>query len=147
MRERIFWIVLAVIGTSGGFYAGRLNGVKVGQTQVQQTANRFFAERGAAGGGTGQGAGGQRGFGGGQNVIGTVDKIDGTTLSVKAIDGTTTTIQVNTDATIRKEATGQLSDVHIGDRVVANGTRNGDTFQATMLQLGGRFPGGQPAGQ
>ncbi len=151
MRERIVWIVLLLIGTGGGFYAGRLNGIQVGQTQVQQTANRFFATRGGAGGaggaaGNGAAGGTRRGTFQGQNLVGTVDKVDGSTITIKAFNNTSAKIQLNADATIRKQVDGQISDIHPGDRVVANGTKNGDVFQATSVQIGGRLGGGNQNG-
>jgi len=46
---------------------------------------------------------------------------------------------------VRKQVDGQLSDITPGTQVVAIGTQNGDTFQATSIQIGG-FGGGQGGG-
>ncbi len=140
MRERLAWINLVVIAAGGGFYAGRQNGMQAGQAQAQQVANRFFAARGG-----GAGAGGQGNRNGNfqaQNLVGTVDRVNGQTITVKARDNSTATIQLNADATIRKTVNGQVSDIHTGDTVIANGTRNGNVFQATSVPIGnfgGRF--------
>jgi hypothetical protein len=49
------------------------------------------------------------------------------------------------NGTVRKQVDGQLSDITIGAQVVAIGTQNGDTFQATSIQIGG-FGGGPGGG-
>jgi preprotein translocase subunit YajC len=144
MRERIVWILLLVLGTGGGFYAGRLNGIQVGQTQVQQTAARFLADRGGTGGAGAGGAAGANGAAGGtrrgafagQNLFGTVSRVNGTTVTVTARDNTTTTVQLNANATIRKQVSGQVSDIHPGDQIVVIGTKSGTVFQASSVQLG-----------
>jgi hypothetical protein len=42
---------------------------------------------------------------------------------------------------VRKQVDGQISDITAGEQIVAMGTQNGDTFQATSIQIGG-FGGG-----
>jgi hypothetical protein len=46
---------------------------------------------------------------------------------------------------VRKQVDGQLTDVKVGDQVVAIGAKSGDIFQATTIQMGGfgGFGGGQ----
>jgi preprotein translocase subunit YajC len=147
MRERLVWIVLLVLGTGGGFYAGRQNGIQVGLAQAQQTASRFLADRGAGGNGGGvRGNGGRRGNTQGQNLTGTVEAIDGQTITVKNRNNVTAKVQLNADATIRKQVSGQVSDIHTGDQIVVNGTKSGNVFQAASVQIGGGF-GGRGASQ
>jgi hypothetical protein len=81
--------------------------------------------------------------GGGFNgVSGAVTAINGSTLTVKATDGTTKTIEVGTSTQIENEQTITLAAVKTGDTVRATGTQNGDIFEATALQVGGVGPGG-----
>jgi hypothetical protein len=151
MRERIVWVVLLVVGIGGGFYAGRQNGIQVGRTEVQQTAASFLAARGGTGAGGfgagGAGAGGAAGANGaaggtrrgtfaGQNVFGTVNQVNGTTITVTARDNTTATVQLNGNATIRKQVNAQPSDIHPGDQIVAVGTKSGNVFLASSVQIG-----------
>lgn len=147
MRERMIWIVVLLLCSAGAFYAGRGNGIATAQAQAQQTSGRFFADRGggnaASDAAQHQGNGGaRRGFGAtGQNVTGTVDSIDGSTLTIKLRDNTTAKVQLNADATIRKQVQGQPSDIHVGDFVIVNGTKNGDVLQAAGVQIGNNRPG------
>lgn len=78
--------------------------------------------------------GGNRGFG--TPATGTVEKIDGQTITVKpATAGDPTTINLTPTTRIRRQAAIALSDLQAGNSVTASGTQNGDVFQATRLQV------------
>jgi hypothetical protein len=102
---------------------------------------------GAGFGGNGQGRGN---FGGGANAqgtpgvlrnvaTGTVQKIDGNTITVQASDGTTSTFTIASDARIQKSVEIQPADLKAGDTIFATGQLNGDVFSATAIQVTENF--------
>jgi multidrug efflux pump subunit AcrA (membrane-fusion protein) len=52
-------------------------------------------------------------------------------------NGQTTLVQLAADGTVRKQVDGQLIDIKPGEQIVALGTQNGNTFQASSIQIGG----------
>ena len=142
LPRRLLWLAALLIVAGAGFYAGRLNGINVGLAQQQGAADQFFAERG------GNHAGGQQGGGqgrfGGQGQAGTVQNVNGNTITIQTSYGEMATIQVGDTTAIRKQVAGQLADIRPGARIVAFGARSGDIFQATAVQIGGF---GGPEGQ
>jgi len=141
-RERIVWIVALLIVAGLGFYSGQTIGVRAGEQNRAQAAQGFFSQRGGGGQGGGQAGGGFRG-GGGAGMVGAVD---GNTITLTTRNGQTMKVQLAADGKVRKQVDGQLSDITVGTQVVAIGTQNGDTFQATSIQIGG-FGGGQGGGR
>jgi len=75
-----------------------------------------------------------------------VSEVSGNTITLSTRNGQTMKVQLAADGTVRKQIDGQLSDITVGEQVVAIGTQNGDTFQATSIQIGGGF-GGQGGGR
>jgi hypothetical protein len=152
-RERIIWIVALLVVAGAGFYSGQIIGAQNGERNRAQAAQQFFGQRGGGqgggqfGGGGGQG-GGQNGGGGGfgrgngGGVAGMVSAVSGDIITITTRNGQTTKIQLAADGTVRKQVNGQLSDITPGEQIVAFGTQNGDTFQATNIQVGGQFGGG-----
>ena len=136
-QERIMWVVAVLLVGAATFFGGRQMGVVAGQESRSAAAAGFLAQRGGGQGG---------GQGGGRGMSGTVDSIDGTTVNLKLNDGSTLKVSLAADGLVRHQVNGTLADVKVGDRVVAMGTQNGDTFAATALQVGGGFggPGGGP---
>jgi hypothetical protein len=141
-RERIVWIVALLIVAGLGFYSGQTIGVRAGEQNRAQAAQGFFSQRGGGGQGGGQAGGGFRGGG----AAGMVSAVDGNTITLTTRNGQTMKVQLAADGTVRKQVDGQLSDITVGTQVVAIGTQNGDTFQATSIQIGG-FGGGQGGGR
>jgi hypothetical protein len=152
-RSRRTWMVAAAIGVVvlavGGFF-----GVKAlagGGSSSTSTAGQAPA-------GNGQGRGGGRG------TVGTLQSIDGSTLTVATFargganganpGAGTTTVVTNGSTKFYKTVSGSLSDVKVGDRVTANGTPDGTTAltaaritdTGTMNALGGPGGGGPGAG-
>jgi hypothetical protein len=74
-----------------------------------------------------------------------VSAVDGNTITLNTRNGQTMKVQLAADGTVRKQVDGQLSDITTGEQIVATGTQNGDTFQATSIQIGG-FGGGPGGG-
>jgi len=137
MKSVIVWGVLALIG-AGMALAGCGQQGATEATQEQQAAKeQFLAERS---GGTPVVSDTVRlGPDGRQmpGVIGTVDKIDGNTITVKSpFDGTSSTVQIADGAKVSKQAEGELSEIKVGDSVTVIGAKEGETLQADMIRLG-----------
>jgi hypothetical protein len=134
-QERILWVVAVLLVGVAAFFGGRQMGVVAGQESRSAAQQQFFAQRG----GNGQGGGGR-----GQGVSGTVEAIDGNTLSVKLNDGSTVKVALADKGVVRKQVEGTLADIKVGERVIALGTQNGDTFSASSIQAGTAFGNGGP---
>ncbi len=87
----------------------------------------------------GQGQQGQWGRGGrrGPGVAGTITAIDGNTISVKTMDGTTTQVNVTDQTRFRKERQdAKLTDLKVGDNVFVRGEKGSDgAVQAEMVAV------------
>ena len=146
LRERIVWIVALLVVGGLGFYSGQTVGVRAGEQNRAQAAQGFFSQRGGGqngGQGGGQGGGGFRGGG----VAGTISAVSGNTITLTTRNGQSAKVQLAADGKVRKQVDGQLSDLTVGEQVVAIGAQSGDTFQATSIQVGGGFGGGFGGGQ
>lgn len=156
-RERIIWVVALVVVAGLGFYSGQTIGVRTGEQNRAQAAQQFFGQRGG-GQGNGQGGAGGTGQAGGQGaggfgqgagrggMFGTVSDVSGNTITITTRNGQTSKIELAANATVRKQVDGQISDIKTGEQIIATGAPNGDTFQATSVQVGaqlGGFGGGQ----
>ena len=74
-----------------------------------------------------------------------MNEVAGNTISITTRNGQTMKIELAANGTVRKQVDGQISDITTGEQIVAMGTQNGDTFQATSIQIGG-FGGGPGGG-
>ena len=147
MNRRQFLISSSVLLASALGACG-LPGGTSGQ-QDQDAAQQFLTERN---GGTpvAIGAGGPN-----APVVGSIESVDGSKLSIKRqMAGTTTVVQLAAAAKILKDVDVQLSEVQAGDSATAFGEKQGDVFQADLLRLGagdGTFGGpvfiDRPSGQ
>lgn len=148
MAERIAWVTAVVLVGTAAFFVGQEIGGQSATQRRAQASQQFFAERGGQGAGMAQGVGapqGAPGFpGGGQGVMGTVERVEGDQLIITTLDGTSVTVKLADGGTVRKQVEGQLSDAQPGERVVAMGERSGDTVEASTLQIGGGFGGARP---
>jgi hypothetical protein len=127
------WVVALLVVAGLGFYSGQAIGVRAGEQQRAQAAQQFFGQRGGGQGG-GQGASGFRGGGGG--LAGTVSNVSGSTITIATRNGQTAKVQLAAGGTVYKQVDGQLSDIKPGEQIVAFGAQNGDTFQASSIQIG-----------
>jgi hypothetical protein len=75
-----------------------------------------------------------------------VSDVSGNTITITTRNGQTMKVQLAANGTVRKQVDGQPSDITTGEQIVAFGTQNGDTFQATSIQIGGQGGGGQGGG-
>jgi hypothetical protein len=72
-----------------------------------------------------------------QHVMGTVTRIEGSSISVKAPDGTEKTVMIVAGTTFVKEgAAAAQKDVKIGDRVVIHAMAMGNMLHATEVKIG-----------
>ncbi len=76
------------------------------------------------------GPGGRHGKGPG--VMGTVSAINGSTVTVTGMNGTSYVVEAGS-ATVQKMAAGTLSDIAVGDRIGVQGTVSGTTVTATNI--------------
>ncbi|MEP7359714.1 MAG: hypothetical protein ABI847_20855 [Anaerolineales bacterium] len=162
-------IVFALVLAGGGFFAGVTVGKAQGQAAAQDAQTNFFRQRGfdpnaipggAAGGGipggfpggtaggAGAGAGAAR-----RGVTGTIQKVDGNTLTVTSAQNETVTVQIADTTPIQKTITGGKADLTVGATVLVVGERSGSNITATAIQLtdgaaglGGLFGGGGGGG-
>jgi hypothetical protein len=84
--------------------------------------------------------GGQWGRGGGRRgpgVGGTITAISGNTITVKTMDGNSTTVNVTDQTRFRKERQdAKLTDLKVGDNIVVRGQKGSDgTVQAEMVAV------------
>ncbi|GAA1035009.1 MULTISPECIES: DUF5666 domain-containing protein [Amycolatopsis] len=100
--------------------------------------------RTAAGPGTGAGSGQQgAGFGGrtagGRGTVGTVEKVDGSTVTLKTVQGSEVTVSTSDSTTVGVTQPGKLSDLKPGQTVTVQGRTGSDgsvTAQAIVAQPG-----------
>lgn len=132
-------VAVLVVGVFGGVLIGHAT------ASSAQGANASGFSRGLNGG-TGGGAGGT-GFAGGGFTSGTIVSISGTTMVVKAQDGTQKTVTTSSTTRVSKTSTATLPDLKAGQSVTVVGTAgsNGD-IAATSVSEGARGFGGRPGG-
>ncbi|NTV62359.1 MAG: hypothetical protein HGA65_02325, partial [Oscillochloris sp.] len=145
--ERIMWVAAVLLVGVAAFFGGRQMGFVAGQESRAAAQQQFFAQRGGTSqagqsGTTGQGFGGR-----GQGVFGTVESVDGNTLTVKTNDGSTVKVMLATDGVVRQQIDSSLADIKVGERVIATGTQSGDTFTASSIQAGVSFGGSVAAAE
>ncbi|WP_020662929.1 DUF5666 domain-containing protein [Amycolatopsis benzoatilytica] len=97
-----------------------------------------------AGTGAGAGNGQQGGFGGrtaggGRGTIGTVEKVDGNTVTLKTLQGSEVTVSTSDSTTVGVTQPGKLSDLKPGQTVTVQGRTGSDgsvAAQAIVAQPG-----------
>lgn len=70
-----------------------------------------------------------------QSLHGTVEQLDGATLTLKSDDGQSMQIALTTGMFIQKVSQGSVSDIKPGTSVIAAGKRNGNAFEVVQLNL------------
>jgi uncharacterized protein DUF5666 len=144
-------VVALAVGAWGVAYA---QGQTAGRAEVAAARADFLQGRpggnpgagGGAGGAAGPGAaaggpgGGPGGRAGQAPVAGTIDKVNGTTLTVATETGSVT-VTLGEQTRIVRQAAASAADLKAGDRVVVIGARAADgTVAAASIQI-------QPQGQ
>jgi hypothetical protein len=122
----------------GGDAAGAPPGAGGGQFFLRAICNSGANGAGTAGAG---GAGARGGFagrgfgaGGGFGVVGQVQSVSGNTLSIQGRQGTIR-VKLSPSTTVRKSATGSLSDIKPGAAVSVAGTGQNNTNPATTITI------------
>lgn len=78
----------------------------------------------------------------GMGAAGTVTAVNGNTITITSKDGTSYTIEAGA-ASITKDMTVGVSDIKVGDTIMAQGTKNGTTVTATAIHDGKMPMGGR----
>jgi hypothetical protein len=86
--------------------------------QGGQGGGGFFAP--GASGAPGRGGFGGGGFGGAVSVQGTVQAIDGSSITIKIAAGTTVTLGLNSETSYHKQAPATVADVTTGSTVIVS---------------------------
>jgi hypothetical protein len=141
-------------GGGGGFGAGGFNGTPgAGRGGFNGTpgAGRNGGFNGTPGvGGRFRGTPGPNGTGApgaGRNfAVGTVAKVDGNTVTLNMANGSTGTFTISSTTRFQKNVTIQLTDLQVGNNIVATGQQNGSVFEATSIQVVTGFGGGGGGG-
>ena len=96
---------------------------------------------GRNGAGNGPGAGqapngtAQTGRGRGNRLFGTIDQISGDTITVKAMDGTTTQVKLASNGQITEQVAGATTDITANERIAVVGQENGTTITASQINI------------
>ena len=130
----IITILLCVVFSAGGFYAGMKY-----QGSKSQTGGQFTGRF------NGQGRTGANGNRTGlRPVTGEILNADNNSITVKLQDGSSSIVLLSGKTTINKAATASTADLTAGVRVSAFGTANPDgSMTATSIQINPVF-GGEP---
>jgi hypothetical protein len=124
-------------GRAGGY------GQQFGNRQPgAQASGQPDAQASGRPGGFGQRQGGFGGAGGA--TIGTVQKVEGGKVYLKAMDGSTVTINTNDSTTVQIAKPGKVSDLKTGTSVVVRGQRADDgSVAAVSISQGNQGGGGR----
>ena len=137
-------VAVLVVGLFGGVLIGHATA-----SSAQGAAAGGFSRgpNGGAGGAGGTGGAGGPGFAAGGFTSGTIVSISGTTVVLKAQDGTTKTVTTSGTTRVSKTSTTTLSALKAGQTVTVIGAAgsNGD-IAATSVSEGARGFGGRPGG-
>ena len=151
----IIGVVVVVIIAAGSFYGGMVYGKN--QASASRTitlpngqTRTFNGPPGTAGGFPGQGQRDGTAGGFGQQAgmtFGTVEGIEGNTLTITTQAGGTIKVQVTDTTLIEKNASVSVSDLATGDTVIVSGSDNTDgsiTARSVQVAPAGRLFGGAP---
>jgi len=145
-------IIFAVAVLSGGL--GFFGGIKYQETKKPTGTSPFSMRNRTNGTNTTNGTNGTKQQGtksGMQPVSGEITAVDGTSITVKTMDGSSKIILVSSATTVNKTTEGTVSDLKTGEKVMVIGTSGNDgTVTASMISLGNRGfggPGGAGNGQ
>ena len=133
----------------------RIQSGEVTQEELSQLRQQFQGQAGGGPGGLGFGGAGGQGTLGRGGLVGTVESLDGNTLTVNTSQGPLQA-SLGEDTVIQMFAEGSLSDLKVGTRVTVTGQRGEDgSVQANSILLipegqegvfGGGFAGGGRGG-
>ncbi len=134
-------VLAVVVGMLGGFYGGYRTGKNSPTTTSASAAPNLGGGQATTGSGqaaTGQQGGGLNGGGFGRGQGGTVSAVtaNGFTLHSARAGGSDVKVSYGTNVTVRKTATGSVSDITDGATVTIQGQMAADgSFQATSITI------------
>ena len=127
MKKILPILIVAVLGLGGGFFGGM---------QYQKSKQPAFPK------GVGQLTRGNFNFNGrvrtagGNGVRGEVTAVNGSTVTIKLANGGSQIIVLSSSTTYNKTATASVSDVVVGQTIMAAGTSNSDgSVTATTVDV------------
>ncbi|MDE1924680.1 MAG: hypothetical protein KGH79_00665 [Patescibacteria group bacterium] len=135
IKSKLFIIPMLAVALAGGAAAG-ISGIASASTSTN-TATQTFTDHG------------HRGMGPG--IVGTVSAVNGDSLTVAGKNGTTYTVDVTTATVMKSSGAGSapttvaISDIAVGDTIMAQGTVSGTSVTATNV-MDGQFFGGPHGG-
>lgn len=100
---------------------GTVNGTNVTATKITDAPQ-----------GMGKGERGMGRHGKGPGVMGEVTALNGSTITVKGMNGTSYSVDAGS-AKVKRVVDGSLSDIQVGDRIGVHGTVSGTTVMATNI--------------
>ena len=144
-------LVIIAVGLLGLWGGAQLKG----NNASASTTNGNGAANGGFRRGNGEfpgGNGGGNGAGGRGGTVGTVQSVNGNTITITTPNGGTTTVTIGGSTTITQTDTGSISDITPGENIIVRGTSNSDgTTTADQVTVGngsfgfgGRGPNGAP---
>ncbi|GAB3137761.1 hypothetical protein GCM10027258_13800 [Amycolatopsis stemonae] len=129
-------LVVLAIAFGGGAWTHAAFGSSSGSGSTPSARQNGGTQAGGTQAGTGQQGGGFRG-GGGRGTTGTVDRVDGTTVYVKTVQGDDVKVSTSDSTTVGVTQPGKLADLKPGATVVVQGQAGQDgtvTAQAITQQ-------------
>lgn len=146
-------IVAVILGSAiGGALAG---GVAIGKSQGRQEARQallgqFSQSSSTTGEGNGQSQGNNTRIISGIGVtVGTVEKVEGSVITLKTTTGTVL-VNIGNSTSIQKMTEGSLADISAGENIAVSGNNNSDgSIEARSITITSSFtvPSFQGAGQ
>jgi hypothetical protein len=138
-------VVVALAFGAGAWTHAALGGASTSSATATGGAGGRAGGAGGRAGGTGTGTGtggapggtGGRGGAAGRGTIGTVDRIDGTTVYIKTFQGTDVAVSTTDSTRVATSQPGQLSDLKAGTSVTVTGATGSDgsvTAQSITVQ-------------
>lgn len=120
--SRVTKVLLGLVVVAAAFVGGIVTHSAVADDSASATGQqrRSFPNGSYGGPGPGPGAGGQRG------TIGTVSRVDGSTVYVTTPDGKEVAVTTTGDTTVRLTTEGKVSDLKQGQSVVVQGETGAD---------------------
>ncbi len=131
-------LVIVLVGVVG--FGSFSYGESVGLTQAQNIRSEFFTSRQGSTTGTGDptqaGQGGQRtGQGARAAATGTVKSVQGNTITVAQRDGSTVTVNVDSQTIIQKTTNGSVGDIQPGQNITVLSNQSGSNITAQTIQI------------
>ncbi len=134
-------IVAVILGSAiGGALAG---GVAIGKSQGRQEARQtLLSQLSQLSATTGQGTGQSRGnytIISGSGTVGTVEKVEGSLITIKTATGTVL-VNVGNSTSILKTTQGSLADISPGENITVSGNKNADgSIEARSITITSGF--------